>query len=565
MSGGDLSTGIYSFGHRQPKLALASRKTWRARGSRALNWDMGRKRVWSLVALCLLCQCIMYMDSMLARPDGVELSALPRAAETAPASSVAATDLAPVIDRPPPSHHRHQGSLPASQPPPPPPPAEAAAHHVSTLPAAVPPPQAAAGVSCWSNPTAEANGEAGCEELPSLAALHAAAAQLPAHCELLVATAVFEATRLLPTGGHCGPTGGALRERRKSQMSGGGHRAPLCHVAFVDWQTERALKQHQEAELSREGNVAFVGCWQLLTVGAGMPLQQAAANVLVPQLLLPLLFPKATASLWLDASHAPPRSPDLAALVSRALPTTITSSSSSPSSAAASTAPLPLLAYPESADSAPGGAPDAALILRRHAPAVAARALACAWWHEWLALPRRAAAAAKAGEEGEGGGASSSRTASAKAAEAAAEAAAAEAAAALRALGARGGAVARFALAPSDLDRQKATPSRRRRPPLPSRAAEASWPALPLPSRRRCTAPPPDAAARAALPPLAYALGVAGRGFSGGRTAAGVKWHLASKRRIGPHDFPEGSGRASTPGSPVQGCSAASGGAVQSA
>ena len=520
---------------------------------------MARRRVWSLVALCLLCQCIMYMDSMLARPDGVELSALPRAEETAPASSVAATDPAPVIGRPPPSHHRHQDSLPASQPPPPPPPAEAAADRVSTLPAAVPPPQATAGVSCGSNPTAEANGEAGCEELPSLASLHAAAAQLPAHCELLVATAVFEATRLLPTGGHCGPTGSALRERRKSQMSGGGHRAPLCHVAFVDWQTERALKQHQEAELSREGNVAFVGCWQLLTVGAGMPLQQAAANVLVPQLLLPLLFPKATASLWLDASRAPPRSPDLAALVSRALPTTTTTSSSSstsssstsssPSSAAASSAPLPLLAYPEGADGVPGDTPDAALILRRHAPAAAVRALACAWWHEWLALPRRAAAAAKAGEEGEGGGASSSRAASAAAAEAAAEAAAAEAAAALRALGARGGAVARFALAPSDLERRKATPSQRRRPPLPSRAAGASWPALPLPSRRRCTAPPPDAAARAALPPLAYARGVAGRGFSGGRTVAGLKHRLTSKCRISPPGFLEGSGRASAPGS----------------
>jgi len=493
---------------------------------------------------------------MLARPGGVELSALPRAAETAPASSVAATDPAPVIDRPPPSHHRHQDSLPASRPPPPPPPAEAAANPVS---AAVPPPQATAGVSCGSNPAAEASGEAGCEELPSLASLHAAAAQLPAHCELLVATAVFEATRLLPTGGHCGPTGSVLRERRKSQMSGGGHRAPLCLVAFVDWQTERALKQHQEAELSREGNVAFVGCWQLLTVGAGMPLQQAAANVLVPQLLLPLLFPKATASLWLDASRAPPRSLDLAALVSRALPTTTTtttstssssSSSSSPSSAAASSAPLPLLAYPESADGAPGDAPDAALILRRHAPAAAIRELGCAWWHEWLALPRRAAAAAaKAGEEGEGGGASSSRAAAAAAAVAAAEAAAAEAAEALRALGARGGAVARFALAPSDLERQKATPSRRRRPPLPLRAADASWPALPLPSRRRCTAPPPDAAARAALPPLAYARGVAGRGFSGGRTAADLKCRLTLKRCISPPGFLEGPGRASTPGS----------------
>ena len=278
---------------------------WRA-APRGIGTHMGRRRVWSLVALCLLCQCIMYMDSMLARPDGVELSALPRAAESAPASSVAATDPVP-IDRPPPSHHRQQDSLPAGQPPPSPS-AESAANPVSTLPAAVPPPRATAGVSCGSNPTAEANSEAGCEELPSLASLHAAATQLPAHCELLVATAVFEATHLLPTGGHCGPTGGALRERRKSQMSSGGHRAPLCHVAFVDWQTQRALKQHQEAELSREGDVAFIGCWQLLTVGAGMPLQQAAANVLVPQLLLPLLFPKATASLWLDSSRAPPRS-----------------------------------------------------------------------------------------------------------------------------------------------------------------------------------------------------------------------------------------------------------------
>ena len=491
---------------------------------------MARRRVWSLVALCLFCQCIMYMDSMLARPNGVELSSLPRAAESAPASSVAATDPVPVIDRPPPSHHRQQDLLPASQPPPSPS-AESAANPVSTLPAAVPPPQATAGVSCGSNPTAEANSEAGCEELPSLASLHAAATQLPAHCELLVATAVFEATHLLPTGGHCGPTGGALRERRKSQMSGGGHRAPLCHVAFVDWQTERALKQHQEAELSREGEVAFIGCWQLLTVGAGMPLQQAAANVLVPQLLLPLLFPKATASLWLDSSRAPPRSPDLAALVSRALHTTSTSpSSSSFSAAAAASAPLPLLAYPESADGAPRDAPDAALVLRRHAPAAAVRALACAWWHAWLALPRRAAAAPKAGEEGEGGGASSSRKAAAAAAEAAAEAAAAEAAAALRALGARGGAVARFALAPSELELQKG--ARQRRPPLPSRAAGASWPALPLPSRRRCTAPPPAAAARAALPPLAFARGVAGRGFSGGRTAAGLKRGPTSECRL---------------------------------
>ena len=310
----------------------------------------------------------------------------------------------------------------------------------------------------------EASGAVGCEELPSLASLHAAASQLPAHCELLVATAVFEATRALPTGaGFCGAKG-ERQERRKAQMRAA-RRAPLCHVAFVDWVSERALKQHQEDELTREqGSVAFVGCWQLLSVGAAMPLWQPQANALLPKLLLPLLFPNATVSLWLDPAAPPPHEHDLPTLARAAL-----------------APPAAMLAHPAppGAAAAEAAEADASLVARRHAPHAEAARLACAWWRAWRALPRAAA---------RGGGSGDAERQAAR-----------EAAAALRALGPS---VTSFELPPppKGKDLRASKPSA----PLPPRAAAASWPSVPLSQPRRCAAPPPDAAALARLPKLRF-------------------------------------------------------------
>lgn len=74
--------------------------------------------------------------------------------------------------------------------------------------------------------------------LPSLDALHASAQQISAKCELIVATAIFEGIQLLKQPHYCKTSSRAKRRRE--------HDA-LCHVAFVDWPTERLLKQVQAA------------------------------------------------------------------------------------------------------------------------------------------------------------------------------------------------------------------------------------------------------------------------------------------------------------------------------
>ena len=84
--------------------------------------------------------------------------------------------------------------------------------------------------------------------LPPLAALRAAAGQLSARCDLVVATAVFEGTQLLRQPRHC-KSRAAQSEHRRAQRRGDS--AALCHVAFVDWQSERLLKQSHAAVRSK--------------------------------------------------------------------------------------------------------------------------------------------------------------------------------------------------------------------------------------------------------------------------------------------------------------------------
>ena len=363
-------------------------------------------RVCVLVAVCVVCQLLMYMDSCMVSQHHVQLSSLPHT-EFAPAAAAASQP-------PPTSRVTHEAApipttsgqtSPPPSPPPrpsPSPPPDAHAHHVqehgATDGAVAAETSPAVRARCGTNTSdASAAGATGCESLPSLASLRAAAEQLRARgCELLVATAVFEATRLLQTK-HCGHKGSMQAERRRAQLSSS-RRSPICHVAFVDWQSERALKQHQEDDLVREGDddTPFVGCWQLLTVRGGLPLRQPAANALLIKLLLPLLLRDglANASLWLDATRPPPQ-PDLAALAQSALrPATsaVASAQAAPllvvalpaagGTAADAALPLRLSAWGGAGAGADAAATelDTSVVVRRHHPSRAVRQLACAWW-----------------------------------------------------------------------------------------------------------------------------------------------------------------------------------------
>ena len=218
-----------------------------------------------LVVTCLVLQVFMYYDTTPRAGPAVRLEDLAGAPSTLPSTL------------PPP---------PSPPPPPPPPPAAAAATAASAAPA-----------------TAAASAAApSCGALPPLVAFEAAAAQVRARCELVVATAVFEGAWLLRQPKHCGD--GAARRLRDAQAQAGGT-AEACHVAFVDWPSERMLKQRHKDELYRkeDGSVAYVGCWQLLPLGGGLPMAHAAANEAAAQLLLPLLFPNAAASVWVDAAR----------------------------------------------------------------------------------------------------------------------------------------------------------------------------------------------------------------------------------------------------------------------
>ena len=218
--------------------------------------------------------------------------------------------------------------------------------------------------------------------LPSLAAFSQAASQLSVACELLVATAIFDGTQLLRQPLHCKPKDVQARHRKAQRGEG---RAAICHVALVDWPSERRLKEELEGDLFKEeddkGGAAgfFIGCWQLLRVAAGTPYVHGVANALVPKLTLPMLFPSARASLWVDASRQL-RAADAAAC---AAPLHAMGGSQL---LAAKGVGGGLGGGDEGGDKGGGGGAfsvDTSIILRRHTPAAAARALATSWWEQW--------------------------------------------------------------------------------------------------------------------------------------------------------------------------------------
>ena len=154
----------------------------------------------------------------------------------------------------------------------------------------------------YATPTPLIPDKVGDEPPVSLVGLQAALAQLRPRCKLVVVTAVFDGVHLLQQPRYCTDRM-AQAARRRAQRASATHAAPLCHIAFVDWQSERLLKQKQQAELEREEGEAFVGCWQLLAVAGGLPYVHAEANTLAAKLALPFLLPASEASIWVDASR----------------------------------------------------------------------------------------------------------------------------------------------------------------------------------------------------------------------------------------------------------------------
>ena len=213
---------------------------------------------------------------------------------------------------------------------------------------------------------------------PSLAALEFAAAQLNVRCRLLVATAVFEGSHLLRQPQYCRSDAAHDRHRRtqRSASTSGARDAglvPLCHVAFVDWQSERLIKHAQVADLAREDGEAFIGCWQLLRVQAGLPYTHGSANAFLAAAWLPRLFQStAEFSYWVDAS--------------RQIRTTDAGALAMPLMQMAQDTMLVVSRSPTAASKATASAPaDPSLLLRRHAPVDRALALAMAWWVQWEA------------------------------------------------------------------------------------------------------------------------------------------------------------------------------------
>ena len=137
-------------------------------------------------------------------------------------------------------------------------------------------------------------------------ALAVAANELHAqHCQLLVATAVFERAHLLRQPKYCSDRR-AQEAHRRGQRRSASAPAARCHVAFVDWQSERLLKQHLASQLAKGADgEPFVGCWQLLRVPAGLPYVHGDANARLARASLARLFPglAANGSLWVDAAR----------------------------------------------------------------------------------------------------------------------------------------------------------------------------------------------------------------------------------------------------------------------
>ena len=240
------------------------------------------------------------------------------------------------------------------------------------------------------------------DHLPSLVAFEVAATQLSVQCEVLVATAIFEGVQLLRQPQYCREKASQSRHRRAQRNTVKSAPVPLCHVAFVDWQTERLLKQRQESDLARERGEAFIGCWQLLRVGAGTPYTHPEANAIVPKLGLPRLFPSAEHSVWLDAAYKlmAPVATDCAAMVeslpAHAMIGTLEADppadsgggriSTTTGAAAAATTTAPAAA---TAAAMERGRLDASLILRRHRPLATALDLADRWWAAWAREAQR--------------------------------------------------------------------------------------------------------------------------------------------------------------------------------
>ena len=366
--------------------------------------------------------------------------------------------------------------------------------------------------------------------LPPLTAFVNASAQLSSQCSLLVATAIFEGTQLLRQPRHCRRAEDQGRYRRaqrptappppssSSSSSRGMPTAAICHVAFVDWQTERLLKQVHEPLLVRELGEAFIGCWQLLRVGAGTPYVHAEANSLAVKLLLPHLFPSASASLWVDASRQ--------LRTSKGDDGDCASVACSPLERMASAQQLVAVGARGEAD----GAMDVSLILRRHQPLTLALNLSTEWWREW----EGAASASRAATPYASSSSSSSTTSASSTSSSSAPPAHVEAArsssVALASLVAKsaqwrasvvaagsgfsqtGGAPATPPVVLPAIS-TSATPPRESLPAAPSR--EARWPITALNARRTVARRPPAPRAET-TPAVAFAAPKQGGGGGGG-------------------------------------------------
>ena len=85
--------------------------------------------------------------------------------------------------------------------------------------------------------------------LPRLGALEAAARQISVQCNVVVTTAIFVGAQMLRQPQYCRERKAQntfRRAQRPAQAGGRVASAEVCHVAFVDWQSERLLKHHLE-------------------------------------------------------------------------------------------------------------------------------------------------------------------------------------------------------------------------------------------------------------------------------------------------------------------------------
>ena len=218
--------------------------------------------------------------------------------------------------------------------------------------------------------------------VPSLSALEYAAAQLNTNCRVLVATVAFEASALLRQPHYC-RTEAAQDTHRRAQRpndakspSSSGPRVAVCHVAFVDWQSERLIKHVQVRELRREHDEAFIGCWQLLRTPAGLPYTHGASNALLASMHLPTLFAtRAEFSWWVDVTR------QLRASTAEVMEGAAVGAMEGDAALLVSVRSLP-----SGGDDHSHGGDGAHLLLRRHAPIARVQALTNAWWQQWEAI-----------------------------------------------------------------------------------------------------------------------------------------------------------------------------------